>query len=419
MEAFILRVRRDRAVSTVIAGLIMLTLILSALGTMVFVSQQYAQYQQIASQMSQYRSQQLSENLIINSPGLAMLSSAGSWGSGCVTTYNCYNITVSNLSSIGVQVVRIYINSTGPTGSGCNPTLCILGPSSSIASYAFSGGNQFLNPGELNHAIVLALPLAVVLPNPTPAVSQNTVMLVTARGDVFAFQWPFQLQIYGQSQSAFSSGIMKVAYQKISSSGYDSINEPGPVAAGSGGTVSASYCHNEPVANYPAPSYDAEKLSGISGVGDGDVLWFVDPWLTNAIYTSAINYETSASTQLYLYVNVINTGSSSYTINAGSIDLTWYGQNHLDGTLLGVYYKGTFSTSATIAPGTNYYAIFTVNELKLNLWPPPNGDPQSAMFWGSASLTNAGAGGTSESAEDSTFFSGSILVSGLWIRASC
>ena len=407
------RFRKDRAVSTIIGGLIMLTLILSALGTMVFVSQQYDQYQQITNQMAKFRNQQLSEKLIINLPGMAILSSAGSWGSGCVTTYNCYNITLSNLGGLGVQVVRIYINSTGPTGSGCNPQICILGPSSSIAPYAFNQGNQFLNPGELNHAIVIALPLAVVLPNPSPAVPQNGVMLVTARGNVFAFQWPFQLQMYGQSQSAFSSGIMKVAYQKISGGGYDSINEPGPVAAGSGGTVvSGVYCHNEPAATYPAPSYDAEKLSGISGVEDSGALWFVNPWVTNTIIQSTVNVGGTATTQLYTYVNVINTGTTAYSVAAGSIDLTWAGQNHLDGVLLGVYYKGSFySSSPSIAPGTNYYAIFTMNTMKLSGWSEYNPNGKPVMFYGAASLT--------DNTEDSTFFSGSILVSGLWIRASC
>ena len=403
---------RDRAVSTVIGGLIMLTLILSALGTMVFVSQGYDQYQRIANVITQYRDQQLSEKLVINSPGLAILSSAGAWGTGCVTTYNCYNITVSNLGGIAVQIVRIYVNSSGPSGAGCNPGLCILSPSSSISSYAFNQANQFLNGGELNHAILFALPLAVVLPDPNPSMPQNTVMLVTARGNVFAFQWPFQLQIYGQSQSAFSSGIMKVAYQKISSSGYDSKNEPGPVAAGSGGTVTTGYCHSEPAASYPAPSYDAEELSGITGVGDGGVLWFVNPWVTNSIIQSTVNVGGTATTQLYIYVNVINTGSTPYTLAAGSIDLTWAGENHLDGTLLGIYYKGVFYTSSpSILPGTNYYAIFTMNTMKLSGWSQYNPSGKSLMIWGAASLT--------DNTEDSTFYSGSILVSGLWIRSQC
>jgi hypothetical protein len=402
------RLRRRSAVSSIIGGLIVLTLLLSAVGTMVFVSERYDQYQQIVTDMTQYRNQQLSEKLVINSPGLALLSSAGMWGSGCVTTYNCYNITVSNSGNVGVQIVRIYINSTGSTGTGCNPKLCVLNPTSSIASFAFSQANQFLNPGELNHAIVIALPVTMILPNPTPASPQNTVMLVTSRGNVFAFQWPFQLQFFGQSQSAFSSGIMKVAYQLSKSGGYDSKNEPA-----AGGSLTSTYCHKEPAAPYPAPSYDAEQLSGISGVGVvGNTLWFMNPWVTNTILltTQTATGGSPNSTQMYIYVNVINTGSTPYTLSAGSIDLTWRDQDHLDGLLIGVFYQGRFyASSPSIAPGTNYYAIFHLNTMKLGDWPPPSSNP--VMFWGSASLT--------DNTKDSTYFSGSILLSGLWIRASC
>ena len=86
----------------------------------------------------------------------------------------------------------------------------------------------------------------------------------------------------GQSQSAFSAGIMKVAYQYIqgvptSSPAYptctttnpplcyDSKNEAGPVAAGSGGSVTSSYCHQEPAQAYQAGSTYAEKLT-VSGL---------------------------------------------------------------------------------------------------------------------------------------------------------
>ena len=64
------RFSRRRAVSTIIGGLIILTLILTALGTMVFVSQQYDQYQQAVNQMAQYGDQAQSENLVADYPGL-------------------------------------------------------------------------------------------------------------------------------------------------------------------------------------------------------------------------------------------------------------------------------------------------------------------------------------------------------------
>ena len=113
---------------------------------------------------------------------------------------------------------------------------------------------------------------------------------------MFSFQWPIQSLMGGQSQSAFSAGIMKIAYQY--SQGriqlvttnpplcYDSKNEPGPWWQW--GSTS-SYCHNEPAQDYPAGSSYAEKLTGMSsvGVGNGGVLWFVSPWVTQPIFNTA------------------------------------------------------------------------------------------------------------------------------------
>ncbi len=406
------RFRRRRAVSTIIGGLIVLSLLLTALGTMVFVSQQYDQYQQLVRQMSQYDSQQISEKLVINSPGLAMLTSTAipGWGSGCTTTYSCYNVSISNLGGVGVQIARIYINSTGPAGSGCsspNPQPCIINPTPAIAPYAFKQANAFLNAGEVNHALVLTLPVAVILPRPNPAVPQNTIEIATTRGSIFSFQWPFQLQIFGQSQSAFSSGIMKIAYQ---GSSYDSSRD----YSGATGHTAGTYCHNETLQNYPAASNYAEKLTNIAGV-TGNTLYFVNPWITQTILNSAV----SGNTKLYFYVIVINTGQTAYTINSGTIDLTWYGQNHLDGALFGVYYNGAFYSATSIPSikaGTSYYAIYQLNTSQSYLdLPPPRGGMSSVMFWGAASLTN----GLGSNYENQNYFSGTILLSGLWMRANC
>ena len=181
LRPLVLGFRRRHAVSTIIGGLIILTLILTGVTGMVFVSQQYDQYQQTVNQKGQYESRQLSENLVINSPGMTIVTSTSTgWGSGCTTTYNCYNVSISNLGGVGVQIMRIYINSTG---SGCiyNPPTnyeqpCILNPTSTIANYAFNQANQFLNPGEVNHGVLLALPIKVILPNPTPASPLNTIL---------------------------------------------------------------------------------------------------------------------------------------------------------------------------------------------------------------------------------------------------
>jgi hypothetical protein len=423
LRILIFKLRRRRAVSTLIGGVIVLSLLLTALGTMVFVSQQYDQYQQAANRMTQLRNQQLSEDLVAISPGLTVVNSTtgtiSGWGSGCgISTanpeYNCYNATISNLGTVGVQIVRIYINSTGLAGSGCsspNPQPCILNPTSSISSYAFNQANLFLNPGETNHQVILALPTGVALPDPTPAFPQNSVVIVTSRGNVFSFQWPFQVSVFGQSQSAFSSGNMKVAYQ----GGFDSSKEPSFT-----GKAATGYCHTEQAEPYPAAAGHAEELTGITGVGvTGNTLYFVNPWITGGNNQAVVSSSGAlySGTTLYIYVVIINTGSTAYAPTAGSLDLMWYGSNHIDAYLLGVYYNSAFYvTSPTIPPGAYYYAIFKVTIFMMDNpgWVVQPGSP-SVMWWGSAAITNA-LNGSSESSENQSFFSGTILVSGLWIR---
>jgi hypothetical protein len=326
--------------------------------------------------------------------------------------------------------VRLYINSTG---TGCT-SLCVLNPTQTIAPYAFNQANQFINAGEVKHTLLLALPRSVTLPNPWPASPRSTILVATTRGNVFSFQWPFRTPIYLASSSAFSSGILRVAYQSLTSSstcvttghsltGCDSKNEPGPVNAGSGGTViSGRYCHNEPLQDItPADSGYAEKLT-VSGVSGG-TLYFVNPWITEAILSSAVNLlnpgTRTPQTQLYIYAVVTNTFNYSYTVQGGTLDLTWYSTDHVNGVLYGLYYPvkrgvtGQFYPTGSllsIAPGATYYAIFIMNQVQL-YFPPPNGAIQSVMFWGSASL--------STSAKDQSYFSGTILSSGLWIRPSC
>jgi hypothetical protein len=412
------RLSRRRAVATIIGGLIILSLILTALGTMVFVSQQYDQYEQTATKMAQHQNQGQSENLVANSPGL-QANLAWSGCGGC----NMYNMSLSNLGGVGVQIARIYISSTG---SGCTagaPGLCILNPSSlspTSSTTAFQLSNQFLNAGEVNHAVLLYLPSTVVLPIAYPPT--NTILIVTSRGNVFSFQWPFPFQMGGQSQSAFSAGILKVAYT-TTSSGYDSTNEPGH---GGSGTSATGYCHYESSQAYPAGASYAENLTGITApAGDAPVadlgnLWFVNPWVTggtsSTVFETASNIPFQNTTTLYLAVNITNTGNIPFTVAAGGLDLTWYGSNHIDGGLIGIYYNATttpqfypISSTQTVAVGKSFFAIFRVTEVTLGNWPPAN--DASVMFWGSASLT--------DNAEGSTFVAGVSLLSGLWIRYSC
>ena len=428
----VFRVSGQRAVSTMIAGVIVLTLLLTALGTMVFVSQLNDQYQQSVNRMAQYGIEKNSENLVLNSPGLrANLDWSGC--SGC----NMYNMSLSNLGGVDIQIVRIYVNSMG---SGCT-SLCVLTPTlaPSQGSYAFNQANQLINAGESNHAVLLYLS-SNIPPLPSSQLSHNTISVVTSRGTVFSFQWPIPTPNGGQSQAAFSAGILKIAYQYSQgpSYGYDSSNEPGPVAAGSGGTVTSAYCHQEPARAYQAGAGYAEQLTGLNGVEvTGNNLWFVNPWVTQTILDSAItngpaptghsNWPSNLTT-LYIYVNITNVANTPFAINGGSIDLTWYSFNWIDATLIGYYQgapPGTFypaGSTHTVPAGASFYAIFKAYAVCLGrstcsysgssstgTWPPP--DSQSVMFLGSASLTS--------STTDSTFVAGVALTSGLWIRYSC
>ena len=220
----------------------------------------------------------------------------------------------------------------------------------------------------------------------------------------------------------------------ISSGGYDSSNEPGIT-----GTAKSGYCHNEPLQNYPAASNYAEKLTGITGV-TGNTLYFVNPWVTyvpsnyGGVLGTALTLTASGTqtptTQMYVYVNIMNTRQTPYTPTAGWIDLGWYSANHLEGVLLGVYYGGTFypaalfggtTTAPSIKSGTSYYAIYKMTIMKVDNNPSssngamPSGGGYSTMFWGDASITN-GSGSSPGNAEDQSYLAATVLVSGLWVR---
>ena len=400
-----------RAISTIIAGIIMLSLVLTALSTMVFVSQQYDQYQQIADKMMGLAKQGQAENLVANTPGLTA-NFVWSGCSGC----NMYNMSLSNLGGIGVQIARIYINSPGCASTGGT---CILNPSSSTYSYTFKQSTQFLNPGEVNHAVLLFLPSTISLPVSYPA--PNTVVIVTSRGSVFSFQWPFPVQVGGQSQSAFSAGTMKIAYQCANSctssnsgsgTGYDSKFEPGIT----GGSASGQYCHEESSTSTPDTEIPQE-FTGVNyqGVVDSGTLWFINPWITQTILLNTCGTSagdgcsTANETNLYFYVNITNVYAKSYTVGGGTIDLTWYGSNHIDGALIGIYDQNGFhsiTSGYTVAPNAYFYGIFRAYTVELSSLPS-----YSVTFWGSLAISN--------NAKDQTYVSGVELSSGLWVRYSC
>ena len=172
---------RRSGVSTMIGGIIVLTLFLTALTAMVLISQQYDSYQTTLDAMSQQDIERISENIGFPYPGLSNLTSVAGCGGSC----NQYNLTISNLAGVGTQVARVYVNQP----NSIQYPLIILNPSSTPASFSFQSQTSFIDPGEASHQVVLWFPSSVTLPANYP--EANTISVVTTRGRVFSFQWPF------------------------------------------------------------------------------------------------------------------------------------------------------------------------------------------------------------------------------------
>jgi hypothetical protein len=175
-----------------IGGIIVLSIFLVALVSMMVVSQQYDAYQGTVNQMEQKDIDRYSEQVQPTFPGLAP-GSPSSFICGASTCYT-YTMTVSNLG-IGTQIARIYINST--SGPCTTPSLCVLNAAATASQNAFLNSAQFpahLNPGEFFHQTELwvggQLP-ETCGPGNSLKYGCNTVTIVTARGRVFSFLFPF------------------------------------------------------------------------------------------------------------------------------------------------------------------------------------------------------------------------------------
>lgn len=266
-----LRITR-KAISGIIGGTIVLGLLLTALTVMVVTSQQFDTYQSASNKMSQKDIDRSSENLKAMYPGLL----GGYNLTGCGSVCHLYNMSLANIGEIAVQISRIYINSTQQT-SGCtiqpipshsNPGPCVLSPAPAIASFSFNMYDSYINPGELNHVIRLWLPATILLPNVTRTPS-NSIWIVTNRGRVFSFSWPFPpigqgLPGTGVPPTIYT-GTMQVAYNGTT---YNSLGDS---------------CHKE------------QGLTLPSG-GAGKTLYFVNPWITTPILSATSTSPSSTST---------------------------------------------------------------------------------------------------------------------------
>jgi hypothetical protein len=396
---------KRKGVSTIIGGIIVLTLFLTALTIMVFTSQQYDSYQTTVEMMNQKDIQSFSENLVAVYPGI--YRSASVTGGSCTPSCNTYDLMVSNQAGIGTEISRIYINSTF---GGCT-TLCVLDSASSPQPFHFLSSTGFVNPSEYGHLLIFYLNSTLTLPN---VIGANTVAIVTSRGRVFSFQWSFPPVGIAAIPNIATSRMM-IAYQQSGSGGYDSSKE---------GTGTTGYCHQE-------------SPTAISGTGvPGGSLYFVNPWVTQTIFNNVFPTTGSNSTTFFVYANITNTQPMPVSITGGNIVLQLVLQPTpakvgvanlllLGGPMIGIYYPaisgvGTFYTAGSgpaggIPAGNSVIMIFKIAtgnwESFATGYPYP---PSDMTFSAIASVTNKleadGSGG---------YFGATVVLDGLYVRTSC
>jgi hypothetical protein len=177
---------RRRGVSTMIAGVIVLSLFITAFVAMILVNEEYDSYQGTVDTVKQADLDSFSENLRVVRPGLVKSSSTDCGGGNCTSYTLMITSLVTNASSnLGVQIDRIYVNSTYHPGC-VDP--CILSPSTSPAPLTFQASQRYVNPGEPLHRVTLWLPDSITLPSNDYGL--NTITLTTTRGRQFSFNWP-------------------------------------------------------------------------------------------------------------------------------------------------------------------------------------------------------------------------------------
>lgn len=421
---------RRKAVSSMIGGIIILTLFLSALSMMVFISQQYDTYQSTVETMNHKDIDAFSENLAVPYPGLE--------GPLSTTTGNCnqpacwqYSLLVNNEAAIGTQAVRLYINST----SGPCVNLCIFAGATTPTASTFLSNSSFINPSEGGHQIIFYLANYPSASNstsyelPTASLS-NSITIVTSRGRAFSTQYP-PAPLGVTALDYLVTNAMKIAYQPSATGGYDSKNE---------GNGVNQYCHKEK----PIP------LSG-SGVPGGS-LSLVNPWMTSPIFdgkqppSGAFPYDNSAnSTILYIAINATYPtytpnnniiSNTTFTITGGNIWLQAIIPNpnnqgqcppncingngvllYLGGSLIGLYYipSSTYYTAGSspqIPAGKPFVLIYRITSYNWGAgsgsWLGPFSD---VTFTGLASVTNK--------MEDGSYTGATIPFDGLYVRFSC
>lgn len=183
-----------------IGGIIVLALFLMSLVAMIVLSQQYDVYRATADYVEQKYIDRYSEKLVGSYPGFQ-------GPPGIVNgNINQYAMLVTNVGGIGSQIARVYITSnTSMVSHGCSVT-CILDPSASIRANSFNTSQSYVIPGEFSHKLLLWLPQNIVMMPQDPSGS-HSVSIVTSRGQVVTFHYPFPPTSGSGSGAAGGTGI--------------------------------------------------------------------------------------------------------------------------------------------------------------------------------------------------------------------
>lgn len=168
-----------------IAGIIVLSIFLTATVTMLFIGQQNDSYRTAMLVRQQRDIDMFSEDLVAVYPGLSPEGAQGG--------VNQWVMNMSNYGGVDVHLARIYINSSA--SPGCYPG-CVLNPSATPTPNSFRVTDGVVNAGEFGHQVLLWLPTSITLNPPT-----STVAVATTRGRIFRFQYPFPLKAAGSGGS--------------------------------------------------------------------------------------------------------------------------------------------------------------------------------------------------------------------------
>lgn len=207
---------RRRAVSTMVGGIIILVIFLSALVFTFAITQEYDAYQATVTAMQQKQIDMYSENILASYPGVVNGTGSLSGNAYQVTCAggqcNNYTVLVNNLG-ITAKIVRIYMYQTGST---CNP--CIFDSAGSPTMNRFRASDGIVNSGEYSHSLVFWLPATISLSSVCTTSVGCKVTIATARGRTFSFAWPFPFSSPGAGGTAGGTGLylgpLVITFQK-------------------------------------------------------------------------------------------------------------------------------------------------------------------------------------------------------------